>query len=202
MNGLVAAAAPKAVWYLTRGSGAVSLVLLSVAVLLGITTSMRWSSLRWPRFVVEGLHRNISLLSTIFIAIHVATAVADGYVALRWIDVIVPFASAYKPLWIGLGAVAIDLLIAVIVTSLLRVHLGQRVWRAVHWLAYACWPVAVVHAFGTGSDGGQAWMLGVAGLAVASVVGFLGWRLTTVAPTTSTPAPATTTTTTTTIGRA
>jgi sulfoxide reductase heme-binding subunit YedZ len=202
VNGLLAAAAPQAVWYLTRGSGAVSLLLLSVAVVLGITTSKRWSSPRWPRFVVEGLHRSVSLLSTVFIAIHVVTAVADGYVPLRWIDVVVPFTSAYKPLWIGLGAVAVDLLVAVIVTSLLRVRIGQRVWRAVHWLAYACWPVAVVHALGTGSDAGQAWMLGVAGVAVASVVGFLGWRLTTVGPTATATRTATTTTTTTATGRA
>lgn len=185
MTALLAAAAPKAVWYLTRGSGTVSLGLLTAGVLLGITTSTRWSSPRWPRFVLEGMHRNVSLLSTVFIALHVVTAVADGYVPIRWVDVVVPFVSAYRPLWLGLGAVAIDLLVAVIVTSLLRAHIGQRVWRAVHWLAYACWPVALFHALGIGSDAGQTWMLGAAAAAVASVVGFLAWRLTALAPTTA-----------------
>jgi predicted ferric reductase len=171
------AAAPKAVWYLTRGSGAISLILLTVSVVLGITTSMRWANVHWPRFAVEGLHRNVSLLSVVFLALHIVTAVGDGYVPIRWLDVVVPFGSAYQPLWLGLGAVAVDLMAAVVVTSLLRVRLGHRIWRATHWLAYACWPVAVIHGLGTGSDSGQAWMLGIDVIAVASVAAAATWRL-------------------------
>lgn len=175
---MILATVPKAVWYLTRGSGAISLILLTVSVVLGITTSMRWATPKWPRFVTEGLHRNVSLLSVVFLALHIVTAVGDGYVPIRWLDVVVPFGSAYKPLWLGLGAVAVDLLAAVVVTSLLRVRLGHRIWRAVHWLAYACWPVAVIHGLGIGSDSGQAWMLGIDLVAVASVAAAVWWRLT------------------------
>ena len=91
---MILASAPKAVWYLTRGSGAISLILLSLSLVLGIATSRRWATPRWPRFVTEGLHRNISLLSVVFLALHIVTAVGDGYVPIRWLDVVVPFGSA------------------------------------------------------------------------------------------------------------
>ena len=92
-------------------------MLLTLSVVLGVVTSVRWSSPRWPRFVVEWLHRNVSLVVLVFLAIHIGSAVIDGFVPLRWVDAVVPFSSAYKPLWVGLGAVAFDLLVAVAVTS-------------------------------------------------------------------------------------
>jgi hypothetical protein len=168
---------PKALWYLTRGSGAVSLVLLTASVVLGLATSIGVNTVGLPRFVVQGLHRNISLLVTVFIALHVATSIGDGYVPLRWIDTFVPLHSAYRPVWTGLGAVAVDLLIAIVVTSLLRVRLGLRAWRIVHWTSYACWPIAMVHGLGTGSDTRATWMLALDGLCAATVVGMLWWRL-------------------------
>jgi predicted ferric reductase len=175
---LLASTSPKALWYLTRGSGVVSLLLLTNVVVLGIVTSMRWATASWPRFVVEGLHRNLALLSVVFLGVHIATSVIDGYVPIRWLDAVVPFGSAYRPLWLGLGALAFDLLLAVLVTSLVRVALGYRAWRAVHWLAYACWPIALLHSIGTGSDRATGWMLGIDGLAVCSVLLALGWMLT------------------------
>ena len=166
-------------WYLTRGSGVVTLVLLTAALVLGIVTSVRWSSPRWPRFVTETLHRNVSLLVVVFLAIHVVTAVVDAFAPIRWIDAVVPFASPYRPVWLGLGAVALDLLLALAVTSLLRVRVGYTAWRAVHWTAYACWPIALVHGLGTGSDTTQAWMLLLDVAAVGTVVVAVWWRLAT-----------------------
>jgi DMSO/TMAO reductase YedYZ heme-binding membrane subunit len=89
----------------------------------------------------------------------VATSVLDTYAGIGWWDAIVPFGSVYRPFWLGLGAVAFDLLLAVIVTSLLRGRIRYRWWRAVHWLSYACWPLAIVHAWGTGTDAGGGWVL-------------------------------------------
>lgn len=171
-------ASTPALWYLARGSGAVSLCLLTLTVVLGIVTSARWATASWPRFVVAGLHRNLSLLAVAFLGLHVASVVVDGYVPIRWLDAVVPFASAYRPLWLGLGAVALDLLLAVLLTSLLRVHLGHRAWRGVHWAAYACWPVALVHGFGIGSDHRQLWMLAIDVAALAAVTAATCWRLT------------------------
>jgi predicted ferric reductase len=174
---VVAATAPKALWYLTRGTGVVTLLLLTTSVVLGIATSMRWSSERWPRFVIEWLHRNVSLVVLVFLAIHIGSAVIDGFVPLRWLDAVVPFSSSYKPLWVGLGAVAFDLLIAVVVTSLVRLRIGYSAWRFVHWTAYACWPLAVVHSIGTGSDTAHGWILVVDGVVVVSVLAAGWWRL-------------------------
>jgi DMSO/TMAO reductase YedYZ heme-binding membrane subunit len=154
-------------WYLTRGSGAVALVLLTGGVVLGILSSTGARSRRWPRFAVGAAHRNLTLLSLAFVALHVVTTVADGYAPIGFKDAIVPFASPYRPLWLGLGTVAVDLLLALAITSYLRQRIGSRTWRAVHWLAYASWPVALVHSLGTGSDARVSWLTG---LAVASIL--------------------------------
>lgn len=174
---MIAAVNTKTLWYLTRGTGAAALLLLTSAVVLGVLTSVRWSSPRWPRFIIEWLHRNVSLVVLIFLAVHIASAVVDGFVALRWIDAVVPFSAGYKPLWVGFGAVAFDLLLAVTVTSLLRVRIGYRAWRIVHWSAYACWPIALVHSLGTGSDTTRAWLLVVESVVVVSVTAAACWRL-------------------------
>jgi methionine sulfoxide reductase heme-binding subunit len=171
------ALATPALWYLARGSGVVTLALLTATVVGGITTTARWATANWPRFVVAALHRNVALLAVAFLALHVASTVVDGYVPIRWLDAVLPFGAAYRPVWLGLGAVALDLLVAVLVTSLLRARLGRRTWRMVHWLAYACWPVALAHGIGIGSDGAQPWMLLIDGLAVAAVVAATWWRL-------------------------
>jgi Ferric reductase like transmembrane component len=173
----VIATSAQALWFLTRGSGVITLVLLTAVVALGIAGRVCWSSERWPRFITQGLHRNLSLLVVAFVGIHVATAVIDGYAPIRWIDALVPFVSAYRPLWLGLGAVAFDLLLALVITSLLRARLGFGAWRAVHWFAYACWPIALLHGVGTGSDTQTVWMLGLDALSVAVVLAALRWRL-------------------------
>jgi methionine sulfoxide reductase heme-binding subunit len=154
---LLAASGPSPYWYLTRGTGVVALLLLTAGVLLGVLTSTRWGTPRWPRFVVSGLHRNVTLLALAFVVVHVITTIVDGYAPIGLRDAVLPFFSSYRPVWLGLGAVAFDLLLALIATSLLRARIGQRVWKLVHWLAYGAWPIALVHAFGTGSDAGSGW---------------------------------------------
>ena len=150
MNGVIATSS--ALWYLSRGTGVVTLTFLTISVLIGIVTSYRWSSPEWPRFVIEFVHRNVSLLVVAFLVLHVVTVVSDAYAPIGWKDAVIPFASPYRPIWLGFGAIASDLVLALVVTSLLRHRLGFRTWRVVHWLAYVCWPVAVVHGLGTGTD--------------------------------------------------
>lgn len=115
MTGLTSS---KAIWYLTRGTGAMALVLLTIVTVLGVANTVRWTPAATPRFVIQRLHRNLSLLAVVFVAVHVATAVVDGFAPIRWIDAVIPFRSPYRQLWLGLGAVAVDLMIAIIVTSL------------------------------------------------------------------------------------
>jgi sulfoxide reductase heme-binding subunit YedZ len=165
----LAAAGTPALWYLSRGSGAVSLILLSSATVLGIVDQRRWRSARWPRFTMHGLHRWVSLFAVSFLAVHIASAVLDSFAPIRLVDALIPFIGSYRPLWLGLGALAFDLLVAVAVTSLLKKRIGQRSWRAVHWLSYVAWPVAVVHGLGTGSDVKSAWLLAITALCVSAV---------------------------------
>ncbi|MEA2409769.1 MAG: methionine sulfoxide reductase heme-binding subunit [Thermoleophilaceae bacterium] len=163
-----------ALWYFTRASGAASLVLLTATLVLGVVDVGRWTSPRFPRFVTDALHRTVSLLVVVFVALHVLTAVLDTFAPVRLPDAVVPFGSAYRPLWLGLGAMAFDLLLALVVTSLLRARLGMRTWRVVHWTAYACWPLALVHGLGSGSDVRSGWMLwlsiGCAGVVALAVL--------------------------------
>ena len=175
---ILAAAGPSPLWYLSRGTGAITLVLLSATVLLGISGTLRWRpGMRTPRFVVDGLHRNVSLLVVVLLAAHILTAVLDPFAHLRVLDAVVPFASHYRPLWLGFGALAFDLLLALIVTSLLRARLGLRAWRAVHWAAYLCWPVAVLHGLGTGTDARSVWLQALTAVCVGAVVIALAARL-------------------------
>jgi methionine sulfoxide reductase heme-binding subunit len=173
----IAAASTSAYWFITRGSAIVALILLTLTVALGVASVKRIESAGVPRFVINAVHRNASLLAVVFLAIHVVTAVLDTYVPTRIVDAFIPFGAAYRPFWMGLGALSLDLFLAVLVTSLLRRHIGYRAWRATHWLAYASWPVALLHTLGTGSDVGTTWMRVVTGVCVAIVAASLLTRL-------------------------
>jgi len=173
----VLAATSPFIWYTTRATGTVALVLLTATMVLGILTTTRAGSDGLPRFAVADLHRRISLIALVFLGLHILTAVADTYVPIGWWSVVVPFTSVYKPLWVGLGTVAFDLLLAVAVTSMLRGVFSARAWRAVHWLAYACWPVAVAHGIGVGTDLRFGWMQALVALCIVSVLVALGWRV-------------------------
>jgi sulfoxide reductase heme-binding subunit YedZ len=166
-----ASVGPSAYWYLARGTGAVALVLLTASVVFGILGSVRFvSAPRWPRFAIDSVHRDVSLLVIVVLLVHIVTSVLDSFAPIRLIDAVLPVGSAYRPLWMGLGALSFDLLLALVVTSMLRRRLGYRWWRAVHWLAYASWPVAVFHGLGTGSDAKVWWMLLLTATCVAAVL--------------------------------
>jgi sulfoxide reductase heme-binding subunit YedZ len=171
------AASGPGLWYATRATGLVTLLLLTASMLLGILTAGRLASENWPRFLTIGLHRNTTLLVLVFLALHVGTTVVDTYTSIPATAAVIPFASSYKSPWLGLGAVAADLLIAVLVTSLLRDRLGFRVWRGLHWLAYACWPAALIHGLGTGTDRRTLWVFVAAISCVAAVAAAATWRL-------------------------
>ena len=166
-----------ALWYASRATGVVTLVLLTAVVVLGMLVNRQGRLPGLPRFAVTGLHRNISLLSVVFLAIHVLTAIADPYVTIGWAATVIPFASPYKPFWLGLGAVSLDLIAALILTSLARAWMSRRAWRSIHWLAYAAWPLAVGHSIGSSTDMHSGVMLGVLFGGVLAASGAAAWRL-------------------------
>jgi predicted ferric reductase len=164
-------------WYASRATGVVALLLLTAVMVLGVLVARQHKVAGLPRFAATGLHRNLSLLATVFVLVHVLTAVLDGYVNLPVTAAVVPLASPYERWWVGLGAVSLDLMLAAAVTSLLRRHLSRRVWRAVHLTAYLSWPVAWVHSVFASGDLRSGWLLAL-GVACAAVVACAaGWRV-------------------------
>jgi sulfoxide reductase heme-binding subunit YedZ len=166
-----------ALWYTTRASGIMALVLLTMTMILGLMTAGRAKARNWPGFLQQELHRRLSIIAVIFLALHVLTSVLDTYVHIGWLAVVVPFASPYARFWVGTGTIALDLMVAVFVSSLIRSHLAPGTWRGIHWLAYACWPIALVHTFGLGTDAGELWVIALGAACVLSVATALVWRL-------------------------
>jgi sulfoxide reductase heme-binding subunit YedZ len=164
-------------WYTTRATGIVALVLLTGTMVLGILTAGRAKSRSWPAFAQAELHKRVSILAMVFLAFHVLTAVLDTYVSVGWTSIVVPFASSYRPLWTGLGTVAVDLMLAVIISSALRQRISARTWRGIHWVAYGSWPVAMAHSLGEGTDAAKLWMDALAALCTIAVVAALAWRI-------------------------
>ncbi len=174
MNGITASTA---LWYASRATGVVALLLLTAVMVLGILVNRQGRLPGLPQFAVTSLHRSVSLLSVAFVSVHVATAIADPYVSIRAVAAVVPFTSAYKPLWLGLGAVTADLMIALTVTSLLRARMPRRSWRAVHWLAYGIWPTALLHGYTSSTDLRHGRLLDLAIGCTVAVAAALAWRL-------------------------
>lgn len=164
-------------WYLSRATGMVSVVLVTGTFVLGLLTTGRAAPIGAPAWVRASLHRTLSMILVVFLAVHVITAVIETYVDIGWLSVLVPFSSAYDPFWVGLGTLALDLLLAVVITSLLRRRIPLRTWRYVHLLAYAMWPLALLHGLGTSTSDGVAMITITIGCAAAGGVA-LTWRLT------------------------
>jgi sulfoxide reductase heme-binding subunit YedZ len=158
-------------WYASRATGVVALLLFTVVLVLGLMVTRQRRLPGLPGFAVTSLHRNLSLLGLTFIAVHVLTAVVDGYVSIPLVSAVIPFASGYERFWLGLAAVAL------ILTSLVRGHLPRRWWRAIHLLAYLSWPLAFSHSLGAGADLRQGWLLDVALGCALLVLAAATWRV-------------------------
>jgi sulfoxide reductase heme-binding subunit YedZ len=166
---------PSPLWFLDRSSGEVTLVLLSVAVALGV---IRAAYPAFQPFLVEGVHRNLTLLAVAFAAIHLVAAVADPYAQLSAFDAVIPFLSAYRTTWLAFGVISGYLFAIVLVTSWPVRRLGRRAWQWLHRIAYAGWAVAVVHSLGAGSDvRNPVFLVLTMAMVVGVLVAFLGVRL-------------------------
>ncbi len=168
---------PKLTWYLVRATGLVLLVVFTLSTALGILSVTGKAGGRVPRFVQTDLHRRLSLLSLVLLLAHILTSVLDSYVSITLVDSVVPFVGSYRPLWLGFGALALDVLLVVTVTSLLRHRLQPRLWRAVHVTSYAAWVLVVLHTLGTGTDAKRLPVLALTSVCVLTVAGLLVHRL-------------------------
>jgi predicted ferric reductase len=164
-------------WYATRATGVVALVLLTATMVLGLATTGRARARHWPGFAQQEMHRRLSMIAMVFLALHVLTSVLDRFVSISWLSLVVPFTSSYGRFWVGVGTIGLDLMLAVLVSSLLRAQLAPGTWRGLHWLAAACWPVALAHTFGMGTDSGEPWVIALGALCIASVMAAMLWRI-------------------------
>lgn len=167
----------EALWALGRGNGIVALAFMTISVALGIGTRSGRPLVALPRFAVADVHRFVALAATLLVLLHMGLLFMDPYAKLRLIDFVVPFLGAYRPLWQGLGTVAFDVLVIVIITSLLRQRLGLKVFRVIHWVTYLLWPIAMAHALGNGTDTDRIWFLAFAGCCALIVAASLVWRV-------------------------
>lgn len=162
-------------WFIARASGLTALLFLTLSVVLGIAAGARRPAL--PRFVTQGIHRTCALTSLLLLGTHVAAIVADPFVPLEWTDVWWPFAAGYRPLWTGLGTIALDLMLLIIATSLVRHRMGVRTWRAVHVTSYVAYALSIAHGIGAGTDAQEPVVAALTGTSVGLVVAALMLRL-------------------------
>ncbi len=163
-------------WYTTRASGIVSLLLLTAVMVGGIMTATRVGGGTVPRFAVAEVHRRISLIAMIFIILHIATTIVDSYVNVGIVSALIPFTSQYKPIKVALGTVAFDLMLAITVTSLIKQRISHSLWRTIHWASYLAFPIAVIHEILIGTDFRFAWMILLTAGCVSAVGLALAWR--------------------------
>ena len=167
----------EALWALGRGMGITALAFLTLSLAFGIATRSGRRVLALPRFAVADVHRFIALAATLLVVLHFVLLSLDPYAQLRIVDSVVPFLGVYRPLWQGLGTLAFDILVVVIVTSLLRNRIGTGAFRVIHCVTYALWPIALAHALGNGTDVGHAWFTAFGVCCALTVAVTVLWRL-------------------------
>lgn len=164
-------------WYAARAGGVVAYVLITLVVLLGITLSSGVRDERWPRFALKDVHRFAGLLAGTFIAVHIVAIAIDSYLPFSIVSILVPFTSSYRPVFVGLGIVAAELLVALAVTNRLRDRLPYETWRRLHYLNFAVWGGATVHGLGSGTDRSTPWLIAIDAIAITAVLTAVGWRV-------------------------
>jgi sulfoxide reductase heme-binding subunit YedZ len=140
---------PNPLWFLDRSAGEVTLLLLTAVLILGIVRAALPAA--YP-FLVEGAHTNLALLAIVFGGLHLLAAILDPYAHLGPIDAFVPFASAYRGTWLGLGVISGYLYVSAILSSWPVRRLPRSIWVWVHRGMYGGWLLAILHSLGTGSD--------------------------------------------------
>ena len=164
-------------WIVARAAGFTAYGLLTGSVVLGLALGLRWRSPRWPRWATTELHRFVTLLTLVFLGLHVLLLALDGYMRFRLVELLVPLANHYRPLWTGLGVVAAWLALAVWASTWLQGLIGYRAWRRLHLATFVVYGAATVHGLQAGSDGHTPWALAVYAASALTVAGLTAARL-------------------------
>lgn len=163
---------PELTWYVTRASGIVAWILVTVSVVWGLVLSTRIAGNRpTPAWSLD-VHRFAGAMSVTFVAVHLAALVADDYVHFSWTEILVPWGSTWRPTAVAWGVIACYLLVAVETSSLLMRHLPSAWWRAIHHSSFAVFVLATVHGLQAGRDVANP-AYRIAGLVSVQAVAFL-----------------------------
>lgn len=165
-------------WDIARAGGWTAYALLTLAVVVGLLLSTQVQSpSRWPRLLNSERHNFLSLLSTIFLGVHILAVWVDPFTHFGWRDILVPFASQYRPLWMALGIVSVYLGLAIGLSTLLRSRIGYGWWRRLHILTLGIYVLATIHGIGTGSDTQTWWAFGCYAASIVLVGSLLSHRV-------------------------
>jgi predicted ferric reductase len=165
-------------WDVARAGGFTTYILLTLAVVVGLALSTQLQSpSRWPRLINSELHNFLTLLSTIFLGVHVLATWIDPFTHFGWNEILIPLASHYRPEWMAFGIVGLYLGIAIGISTWLRPHIGYKLWRQLHVLTLGVFALATIHGIGTGSDTQTWWALGIYLVSIALVGSLLCRRL-------------------------
>ena len=164
-------------WYAARAAGVVAYLLLSLVVVLGTTMARKATLRRWPQFALEEVHRFAGLLVGAFVTLHVLTIAIDSWLPFSVASLAIPLLSSYRPVWVALGIVAAELLLALAVSNHYRRRLPYRLWRRLHYVNFAVWTAATLHGIGSGTDRSSPWLLALYAAAVGAVTAAVAVRL-------------------------
>lgn len=163
-------------WYTSRATGIVALVLFTAVVALGTSVTTRVGGNRVGRFEFNELHRSLSIVAMVFLALHVVTTVVDTYAPTGWLSAIVPFASRYDRVGVAMGAIALDLMLAVWFTSMVKARVKPQSWRFIHWFSWVAYLSALAHSYLSGADTRSGVGLGLVAACTGVVLAASVWR--------------------------
>jgi hypothetical protein len=152
LDGVFAWSSTQAMWYVTRAAGLLSYLLLWLSTAWGLAVSSKIFDVGLPRAFTFDAHEFLSLLAIGFIGLHVGVLLVDRYLPFTLAQVLVPFASPYRPIWVGFGVIGLYLTLLVSLTFYLRRWIGSAVFRWIHFASYLSYAAALAHAWFAGTD--------------------------------------------------
>jgi predicted ferric reductase len=159
-------------WYLARAGGLTAYALLTAAVVVGLALTLHWQSPRWPRLINSEWHNYLTLLSLIFVSIHVLAVWIDPFTHFGLNEIWIPLASHYRPPAMAFGIVGLYLGIAIGLSTWLRPVIGYQLWRRLHVLTLVLYALVTLHGITAGTDSRTWWALALY-LGSAGLVGLL-----------------------------
>jgi predicted ferric reductase len=168
---------PKAFWYLSRGSAFVALSLLWLSMALGLLITNKIARL-WPGSPAAfAIHEYVSLLGLFFAMFHAIILMGDRYIQYDLPQIVLPFASSFKPLWVGVGQLGFYSMLVVSLSFYVRKQIGQKTWRLIHFISFVTYAFALLHGLFSGTDYGLAWVQAYYWISAGSLLFLLMYRV-------------------------